>query len=65
MELVYCFIGMFIFCLVMGIISGIIALISIYKDNLKRADRYLGWFRSFIYCEFYFLTLEVAARFFA
>ena len=64
MELVYCFIGMFIFCLVMGIISGIIALISIYKDNLKRADRYIGWSKAFIYCEFYFLALGIAAKFF-
>lgn len=65
MELVYCFMGMVIFYAVMGIISGIIAIISTYKNNLERADRYLGWFRSFIYCEFYFLTLEVAARLFA
>ena len=65
MELVYCFSGMAILCAVMGIISGIIALILNYNDNLERADKYLGWFRSFIYCEFYFLALEVAARFFA
>ena len=65
MELVYCFMGMTILCAVMGIISGIIALISNYKDNLERTDKYLGWFKSFIYCEFYFFVLEVAARFFA
>ena len=65
MELVYCFMGMIIICAVMGIISGIIALISNYKDNLERTDRYLGWFKSFIYCEFYFFVLEIAARFFA
>lgn len=65
MELVYCFLGMVILCAVMGIISGIIALISNYKNNLEQADRYLGWFKSFIYCEFYFLALEIAARFFA
>ena len=64
MELVYCFMGMVILCAVMGIISGIIALISNYKNNLEREDRYLGWFRSFIYCGFYFLVLEIAARFF-
>ena len=65
MELVYCFLGMVILCAVMGIISDIIAIISTYKNNLERADRYLGWFRSFIYCEFYFLALGIAARFFA
>ena len=65
MELVYCFLGMVILCAVMGIISGIIAIISNYKDNLERADRYLGWFKSFIYCEFYFFVLEIAAKFFA
>ena len=65
MELVYCFMGMIIICAVMGIISGIIALISNYKDNLERTDRYLGWFKSFIYCEFYFFVLEIAAKFFA
>ena len=65
MELVYCFLGMVILCAVMGIISGIIAIISTYKNNLERTDRYLGSFRSFIYCEFYFLALEIAARFFA
>ena len=65
MELVYCFMGMVILCAVMGIISGIIALISTYKNNLERADRYLSWFKSFIYCEFYFFALEIAARFFA
>ena len=64
MELIYCFIGMFIVCLVMGIIFGINALISIYKDNLKRADRYIGWSKGFIYCEFYFLALGIAAKFF-
>lgn len=64
MELVYCFMGMVILCAVMGIISGLIAIISTYKDNLERADRYLGWFKSFIYCEFYFLALEIAAKFF-
>ena len=65
MELVYCFMGMIIICAIMGIISGIIALISNYKDNLERTDRYLGWFKSFIYCEFYFFVLEIAAKFFA
>ena len=65
MELVYCFSGMVILCAVIGIIFGIMALISTYKNNLERADRYLGWFRSFIYCEFYFFALEIAARFFA
>lgn len=65
MELVYCFLGMVILCTAMGIISGIIALISTYKNNLERADRCLGWFKSFVYCEFYFLALEIAASFFA
>ena len=65
MELVYCFLGIAILCAVMGIISGIIALISNYKNNLERADRYLGWLKSFMYCGFYFLVLEFAARFFA
>ena len=65
MELVYCFMGMVILCAVMGIIAMIITIVSDYRGNIERADRYLGWFRSFIYCEFYFLALEIAARFFA
>ena len=65
MELVYCFSGMVILCAIMGTISEITALISFYKNNLEQTYRYIGWFKSFIYCEFYFLTLEVAARFFA
>ena len=64
MELVYCFMGMVILCAVMGIISGIIAIISTYKNNLERADRYLGWFKSFIYCEFYFFAIEIDEKFF-
>ena len=65
MELVHCFIGMVILCVAMGAISEIIALILVYKDNLERADRYIGWSKAFIYCEFYFLALGIAARFFA
>ena len=65
MELVHCFGGMTIFCGVIGIIFWIIALISNCKDNLERTDKYLGWFKSFIYCEFYFLALEIVAKFFA
>lgn len=65
MELVYCFLGMAVLCAVMGIISGIIALISNYKDNLEQADKYLNRSKSFIYCGFYFLVLEIAAKFFA
>lgn len=65
MELVYCFGGMTILCAVIGIIFGIIALISNYRDNLEQADKYLNRFKFFIYCEFYFLVLEIAAKFFA
>lgn len=65
MELVHCFMGMTILCAAMGIISGIIGLILTCKDNLEQANIYLGWVRSFTYCQFYFLALEIAAKFFA
>ena len=65
MELVYCFIGMVILCVVMGIIAMIITIVSDYRGNIERADRYFGWLKSFMYCGFYFLVLEIAARFFA
>ena len=65
MELVYCFMGMVILCAAVGIISGIIVIVSDYRGNIERANRYLGWFKSFIYCEFYFLALEIVAKFFA
>ena len=65
MELVYCFSGMVTLCAIIGIIFGIIALISNCKDNLEQTDKYLGWFKSLIYCEFYFLALEIVAKFFA
>ena len=65
MELVYCFGGISFLCAVMGIISGIIVLVSDYRGNIERANRYFGWIKSFIYCEYYFLALEIAARFFA
>lgn len=65
MELVYCFSGMVILCAVMGIIAGFIVIVSDYKGNIERANRYIDWFKSFIYCELYFLALEIAAKFFA
>lgn len=65
MPFVYYFFGMTIFCTIMGIIfaAGGFIFLDMSKEHI--ADKFLSLSYSFVNCAFFFLCLEIAARFFA
>lgn len=65
MELVYCCAGMTIFCASAGIFLSIISLLLPYFNKEAKAKEVLSLSQSFANCAFYFLALEIVARFFA